>query len=48
MTLSDRFGLDGQVAVVTGGGSEHHIRVNGVAPGPIPTEVFLEFMNLEP
>lgn len=23
------------------------IRVNGVAPGPIPTEVFLEFMKLE-
>ncbi|MFK7914887.1 MAG: SDR family NAD(P)-dependent oxidoreductase [Pseudomonadales bacterium] len=23
------------------------IRVNGVAPGPIPTEVFLEFLNLK-
>lgn len=23
------------------------IRVNGVSPGPIPTEVFLEFLNLE-
>ena len=22
------------------------IRVNGVSPGPIPTEVFLEFLNL--
>jgi NAD(P)-dependent dehydrogenase (short-subunit alcohol dehydrogenase family) len=25
----------------------HNIRVNGVAPGPIPTEVFLEFLNLK-
>jgi 7-alpha-hydroxysteroid dehydrogenase len=24
-----------------------NIRVNGVAPGPIPTEVFLEFLNLK-
>ncbi len=24
----------------------HNIRVNGVSPGPIPTEVFLEFLNL--
>jgi len=23
------------------------IRVNGVSPGPIPTEVFLEFLQLE-
>lgn len=27
--------------------AEHGIRVNGVAPGPIPTEVFLEFLNLK-
>lgn len=25
----------------------HNIRVNGVSPGPIPTEVFLEFLNLK-
>ena len=23
--------------------AEHDIRVNGVSPGPVPTEVFLEF-----
>ncbi len=27
--------------------SRYNIRVNGVAPGPIPTEVFLEFFDLE-
>lgn len=26
----------------------HNIRVNGVSPGPIPTEVFLEFTKLKP
>lgn len=26
----------------------HNIRVNGVSPGPIPTEVFLEFTRLKP
>jgi NAD(P)-dependent dehydrogenase (short-subunit alcohol dehydrogenase family) len=25
----------------------HNIRVNGVAPGPIPTEVFLEFLKIK-
>ncbi len=25
----------------------HGIRVNGVSPGPIPTEVFMEFLNLK-
>jgi NAD(P)-dependent dehydrogenase (short-subunit alcohol dehydrogenase family) len=27
--------------------AEYAIRVNGVAPGPIPTEVFLEFLKLK-
>ena len=26
--------------------ARYNIRVNGISPGPIPTEVFLEFMNL--
>ncbi len=28
--------------------AEHGIRVNAVAPGPIPTEVFMEFLKLDP
>ncbi|MGB1341340.1 MAG: SDR family NAD(P)-dependent oxidoreductase [Pseudomonadales bacterium] len=27
--------------------AQYNIRVNGVAPGPIPTEVFMEFLNLK-
>ena len=27
--------------------ARYNIRVNGVAPGPIPTEVFLEFLKME-
>ncbi|HIG40997.1 MAG: SDR family oxidoreductase [bacterium] len=27
--------------------ARYNIRVNGIAPGPIPTEVFLEFLKLE-
>ena len=26
--------------------AQHAIRVNGISPGPIPTEVFLEFFNI--
>lgn len=26
--------------------AQHGIRVNGISPGPIPTEVFLEFFNI--
>ena len=27
--------------------AQYNIRVNGVSPGPIPTEVFMEFLKLE-
>ncbi len=40
-------GVDNLTQTLAAELAEHHIRVNGVAPGPIPTEVFLEFMNLE-
>ncbi len=40
-------GVDNLTQTLAAELAEHHIRVNGVAPGPIPTEVFLEFMKLE-
>ena len=40
-------GVDNLTQTLSSELARYNIRVNGVSPGPIPTEVFLEFLKLE-
>ena len=40
-------GVDNLTQTLAAELARYNIRVNGIAPGPIPTEVFLEFLKLE-